>query len=75
MFDNACVVIERKPGVRGWVEDGTRFPLPLRAGFDSIRTIPAPRLGRVLRAYERHHPSDGLRELLTGKPQRGGMND
>ena len=63
--DNYCVVIERKPGVNGWVEDGLRHPLPLPLGFESIQAIPTSRLAIAFKAYELAHPGDGLRELLT----------
>jgi hypothetical protein len=68
VYANDCTVIERKPGVHGWVEDGQRLPLPLPTGFDSVQTIPMSRIGQALRAYESHTPGGGLRELLTGKP-------
>jgi hypothetical protein len=63
--DNYCVVIERKPGVNGWVEDGLRHPLPLPLGFESIQAIPTSRVAIAFKAYELAHPGDGLRELLT----------
>jgi hypothetical protein len=67
VFDHDCVVIEKKPGVHGWVEDGHRLPLPLPDGFDTVQTIPMSRIGHVLRAYESQNPNANLRELLTGK--------
>jgi hypothetical protein len=66
VFDNECAVIERKPGVYGWVEDGERLPLPLAPGFEIVQTIPANRIGQAFRVYEGNHP-DELRELLTRK--------
>ena len=65
--DGYCVVIEKKAGVHGWVEDGQRHPLPLPQGFDSIQTIPTDRVAVAFKAYELVHPGDGLRELLTRK--------
>jgi hypothetical protein len=67
--DGYCIVIERMPGVDGWVENGRRYPLPLPGGFDSAVTIPAGRLGFAVRAYELAHPEDNLPELLTKKPR------
>jgi hypothetical protein len=66
VFDNECVVIEKKPGVDGWVEDGQRYSLPVPDNFDSLKakTNPASRLAyafRYCRCAE-------LRELLTRKP-------
>jgi len=63
-----CVVIEKKPGVVGWVEDGERHSLPLPIGFEAIQAIPTSRVAVAFKAYEGAHPGDGLRELLTGKP-------
>ena len=63
--DGYCVVIEKKPGVHGWVEDGRRFSLPLPEDFDNLAMIPEDRLGLVVRAYELEHRGDGLRHLLT----------
>ena len=66
--DGSCGVIERKPGVHGWVEEGQRFRLPLPDGFDSTTTIPVSRLALAFRAYEIEYPGSGLREVLTKKP-------
>ena len=70
VLDNDCAIIEKKPGVEGWVEDGHRFPLPVPVGFDSVVTIPASRLALAFKAYEIEHPASGLRELLMKKPAR-----
>lgn len=67
VYADECTVIERKPGVLGWVEDGQRFPLPLPDGFDSVETIPASRVAVAFKAYESHNSDSGLRELLTQK--------
>jgi hypothetical protein len=69
--DGYCVVIEKKSGVFGWVEDGQRHPLPLNVGFESIQTIPTSRVAIAFKSYELTHPGDGLRELLTQKPAKG----
>ena len=69
--DDYCVVIEKKSGVVGWVEDGLRHPLPLPVGFESVREIPTSRLAIAFKAHERAHPEDGLRQLLTGTPVKG----
>ena len=66
--DSYCVVIEKKSGVVGWVEDGQRYPLPLAAGFDSIEAIPSSRVAMAFKAYELVHPGDGLRAALTQQP-------
>ena len=63
--DGHCVVIEKKSGVFGWVEDGQRHPLPLPVRFDSIQAIPTTRVAVAFKEYELAHPGDGLRELLT----------
>ena len=68
VYDEACTVIEKKPGVHGWVADSRRFPLPLPPNFDVVQTIPASRLAVAFRAYESHNPGSALRELLTRKP-------
>jgi len=68
VFSGECAVIERKPGVYGWVEDGERFPLPLALEFEKVQTIPASRIGMAFLAYDRNHHDMELRELLTGKP-------
>jgi len=65
--DSYCVVIEKKSGVVGWVEDGQRHPLPLPVGFDSIEAIPSSRVAIAFKAYELVHPGDGLRATLTQK--------
>ena len=66
--DSYCVVIEKKSGVVGWVEDGQRHPLPMPAGFDSIEAIPSSRVAMALKAYELAHPGGGLRQALTNQP-------
>jgi hypothetical protein len=65
--DGYCVVIEKKSGVDGWVEDGLRHPLPLPLGFESIQAIPTSRVAIAFKRYELAHPGDGLRALLTKK--------
>jgi hypothetical protein len=65
--DSYCVVIEKKSGVVGWVEDGERHALPLPVGFDSVEAIPSSRVAIAFKAYERMHPGDGLRAALTQK--------
>ena len=72
VYDNDHVVIEKKPGVHGWVEDARRFPLPAPAVFDSIVTTPASRLAVAFKAYEIRHPGSELRELLMKKPAAKG---
>ena len=70
--DGYCVVIEKKSGVFGWVEDGERHPLPLTVGFESTQEIPTSRVAIAFKAYERSHPGVGLRELLTLTPKADG---
>lgn len=65
VYDTDCTVIERKPGVVGWVEAGQRYAFPLPVGFDSVRSIPPNRLAVAFNAYDSHNPGNGLRELLT----------
>ena len=67
IYDTYCVVIVKKSGVNGWLEDGPRLDLPLPQGFDSVETIPASRIGTAVKAYEVANPGQGLRELLTQK--------
>jgi hypothetical protein len=69
--DGYCVVIEKKSGVVGWVEDGLRHSLPLPIGFDTAQAIPTSRVVVAFKSYELAHPGDGLRELLTGKTPTG----
>jgi hypothetical protein len=33
VYDKYCIVIEKKRGVDGWVEDGHRYLLPLSEGI------------------------------------------
>jgi hypothetical protein len=68
VYGDQCVVIERMPGVDGWVEDGQRFPLPLPEGFDSVHAIPVSQLALAFTMYEINNPGSELRELLTAKP-------
>jgi hypothetical protein len=68
VFDNECVVIEKKGGVHGWVEDGQRHSLPVPDNFDSITTNPASRLALAFRYCEMENPAGELRALLTQKP-------
>ena len=72
VYEEYCIVIEKKPGVRGWQECGQCFPLPLSEGFDSLTTIPASRLALAIRSYEIDNPRQELRELLTRKPTAKG---
>jgi hypothetical protein len=63
--DTYCVVIEKKSGVVGWVEDGQRHTLPLPEGFDTMQAIPTSRVAIAFKQYEAAHPGSGLREMLT----------
>lgn len=68
VFENECVVIEKKGGVHGWVEDGHRYSLPVPANFDKLTTNPASRLALAFNYYATDNPSLELRELLTRLP-------
>jgi hypothetical protein len=66
VYEDYCIVIEKKPGVSGWQEHGQPFPLPLQR-FDSLATIPASRLALAVSAYEMNNPGNTLTEVLTKK--------